>query len=73
MMIQCSSIIIATWLQMNHNNNASILWNIISEDECIMKAESEEDELTLSFNEELTKVTHQCDELQKKQELVNLH
>ncbi len=71
-MIQYSSMITATWLQQSWNNNVSISWDIISENErCIMKSESEEaeDELSLDINEQLTQAMFQRDELQKKQKL----
>ncbi len=71
-MIQYSSMIIATWLQQNWNNDVSILQDIISENEChITKLESEkaEDELSLNINEQLTWVMLQHDKLQKKQKL----
>ncbi len=71
-MIWYSSIITAMWLQQNHNDDVSILQNIISENECyIIKSESKEaeDELSLNINEQLIQVMLQCDELQKKQKL----
>ncbi len=57
MMIWYSSIITATQLQQNWNNDVLILQNIISENKRhIMKSESEEaeDELSLDINEQLT-------------------
>ncbi len=71
-MIQYSSMITVTWLQQNWNNDISISWDIISENErCIMKSESEEaeDELSLDINEQLTWAMLQHDELRKKQKL----
>jgi len=59
-------------LQQNHNDDVSILQNIISENECyIIKSESKEaeDELSLNINEQLIQVMLQCDKLQKKQKL----
>ena len=56
-MIWYSSIITATQLQQNWNNDVLILQNIISENKRhIMKSESEEaeDELSLDINEQLT-------------------
>ena len=38
-----------------------------------MKVKNEENEFTLTLNEEVTAATHLCDELQKKQKLVDLH
>ncbi len=64
--------ITAIWLQQSWNDDISILWDIISENEhCIMKSESEEaeDELSLDINEQLTWTMLQHDELQKKQKL----
>ncbi len=58
-MIWYSSMITATWLQQNHNDDVLILQNIISENERrIMKQESEEaeDELFLGINKQLTQV-----------------
>ncbi len=71
-MIWYSSMITATWLQQNWNDDVSILQNIISENEHhITKSESEKakDEFSLDINEQLTYVMLQCNELQKKQKL----
>ncbi len=71
-MIWYSNMITVTWLQQSWNDNISILWDIISENEHhIMKSESEEaeDELSLDINEQLTCIMLQRDELQKKQKL----
>ena len=71
-MIWYLSMITATRSQQNWNDNVSILWNIISENErCIMKSESEEaeDEFSLDINEQLTWAMLQHDELWKKQKL----
>ncbi len=71
-MIWYSSITTVTRSQQSWNDDVSILWNIISENErCIMKSESEEaeDKLSLDINEQLTWAMLQCDELQKKQKL----
>ncbi len=56
-MIWYSSMTKATWSQQNHNDDVSILQNIISENKrCIMKLESEkaEDEFFLDIDEQLT-------------------
>ncbi len=71
-MIWYSSMITATRLQQNWNDNVSILQDIISENErCITKSESEEakDEFSLNIDEQLTRAMFQRDELQKKQKL----
>ena len=73
MTIWYSSMTTAKWLQQSWNDDISILWDIISENErCIMKSESEEveDELSLDIDEQLTWVMLQRDELWKKQKLV---
>ncbi len=71
-MIWYSSMITATRLQQNWNDDVSILQDIISENErCITKSESEEakDEFSLNIDEQLTRAMFQRDELQKKQKL----
>ncbi len=65
-MIWYSSMTTAIRLQQSWNNDVLILQNIISENErCITESESEEakNELSLDFNEQLTKAMLQHDEL----------